>query len=206
MSNVQDKPSSAHITPLSVDDLSEVQDIIDAGQKASGYVSTSMRLMAHKPDILRAFSVLFSTVVRTPSDITQETKWLVAHAVSTAAGCRYCQAHTASNGSKSGLSIDKVEALLRFEDSPVFNDSERAVVAFGLAAGGNPSSVVRRHFDDLREHFNEAQIIELVAVISMFGWLNRWNDTLASDLEDAPLAFASEHLGERGWDVGKHRT
>jgi len=41
-------------------------------------------------------------------------------------------------------------------------------------------------------------------VISLFGWLNRWNDTMASDLEPAPLAFAGAHLVARGWSAGKH--
>jgi hypothetical protein len=43
-----------------------------------------------------------------------------------------------------------------------------------------------------------------VAVISLFGWLNRWNDTMATELEDEPLAFASQHLTANGWSAGKH--
>jgi hypothetical protein len=56
----------------------------------------------------------------------------------------------------------------------------------------------------LAPHFDEDQIVELVAVISLFGWLNRWNDTMATDLEDEPLAFGTDHLAARGWDPGKH--
>ncbi|MDZ7727690.1 MAG: hypothetical protein U5Q44_05530 [Dehalococcoidia bacterium] len=43
-----------------------------------------------------------------------------------------------------------------------------------------------------------------MGVISLFGWLNRWNDTMATDLEEEPLAFAQEHLGGAGWAAGKH--
>lgn len=199
-----DTKSAAHVTPLPLDALAEVQDIIDVAQKASGYVPTSMRILAHKPKILRAFGGLIGEIMRTETELPREVKWLTAHAVSTAAGCVYCQAHTAANGHKSGLATEKVEALMIYRTSPLFSDVERAVIEFGLAAGEVPNAVTREHFNALREHFTEGQIVEMVSVISLFGWLNRWNDTFASDLEDAPRAFAAAHLSDRGWAVGKH--
>ena len=195
---------SAHIEPLAMDALGEVEDIIAVARQASGYVPTSMRIMAHKPEILRAFGGLIGAIMRTETELPMETKWLTAHAVSTAAGCVYCQAHTAANGGKKGLATEKVQALLNYRDSALFSDAERAVIEFGLAAGEVPNATTRAHFDALRKHFTQGQIVEMVSVISLFGWLNRWNDTFASDLEDAPRAFASKNLAGRGWDVGKH--
>lgn len=195
---------SAHIEPLGLDELAEVEDIIAIARQASGYIPTSMRIMAHKPDILRAFGGLIGAIMRTETELPMATKWLTAHAVSTSAGCVYCQAHTAANGSKKGLSADKVQDLLNYRASPLFDDSERGVIEFGLAAGEVPNATNRSHFDALREHFTQGQIVEMVSVISLFGWLNRWNDTFASDLEDAPRAFATEKLADRGWEVGKH--
>jgi uncharacterized peroxidase-related enzyme len=195
---------SAHIEPVAMDALSEVEDIISIARQASGYVPTSMRIMAHKPDILRAFGGLIGAIMRTETELPMETKWLAAHAVSTAAGCIYCQAHTAANGSKKGLATEKVQDLLNYHASPIFCDAERAVIEFGLAAGEVPNATTRAHFDALREHFTQGQIVEMVSVISLFGWLNRWNDTFASDLEDAPKAFAAKNLGNRGWTAGKH--
>lgn len=195
---------TAHIEPLGLDELAEVEDIISIARQTSGYVPTSMRIMAHKPDILRAFGGLIGAIMRTETELPMETKWLTAHAVSTSAGCVYCQAHTAANGEKKGLSADKVQDLLNYRASPLFDDSERGVIEFGLAAGEVPNATNRSHFDGLREHFTEGQIVEMVSVIALFGWLNRWNDTFASDLEDAPRAFATENLADRGWEVGKH--
>jgi hypothetical protein len=43
------------------------------------------------------------------------------------------------------------------------------------------------------------------AVCSLFGYLNRWNDTMATTLEDVPLATAERVLAGQGWEVGKHR-
>ena len=196
--------SAAHVEPLPLEALGEVADIIELSREASGYVPTSMRIMAHKPEILRAFGGLIGVIMRTESELPAAMKSLTAHAVSTAAGCRYCQAHTAANGAKVGLTTEKIEALLMYRTSDLFNDMERAVIEFGLAAGEVPNAVTRAHFDALRAFFTEGQIVEMVSVISLFGWLNRWNDTFASDLEDAPRAFAATHLSDRGWTVGKH--
>ena len=195
---------TAHIVPLEDDELAEVQDIVDVARKFSGYVPTSFRIMARKPALLRTFHGLVTAVMRDPGEVPAELKWLVAHAVSASAGCRYCQAHTAANSVKAGLPVAKIETLMEYETSAVYSLPERAAVALALAAGRIPNAATREHFDALRAHFSESGIVEIVAVISLFGWLNRWNDTLASDLEAAPLDFGSVHLGPSGWSPGKH--
>ena len=53
-------------------------------------------------------------------------------------------------------------------------------------------------------HFSERQIVQIVAVISMFGFLNRWNDTMATRLETAPREFAAVALGASGRTAAKH--
>ncbi|SKA24899.1 uncharacterized peroxidase-related enzyme [Enhydrobacter aerosaccus] len=196
--------STAHIAPLEDAELVSVHDVIDLARKFSGYVPTSMRIMARKPALLRAFSALISAVMREPGEIPADLKWLIAHSVSASAGCRYCQAHTAANSAKAGLPVAKIEALMEYESSALYSAGERAVIALALAAGRVPNETTRAHFDTLRAHFSEGGIVEVVAVISLFGWLNRWNDTFASDLEQSPMEFAKAHLGASGWSPGKH--
>jgi uncharacterized peroxidase-related enzyme len=199
-----ERTGAARIAPLADAELAGVQDVVDLARRFSGYVPTSFRIMARKPALLRAFSGLVTVVMREPGEVPAELKWLVAHAVSASAGCRYCQAHTAANSAKAGLPVAKIEALMDYETSALYSPAERAVVALALAAGQVPNSTTRDHFNALRAHFTEGGIVEIVAVISLFGWLNRWNDTLASDLERAPLEFAGVHLGPSGWSPGKH--
>lgn len=195
---------TAHLAPLADDELAEVRDVVDLARKFSGYVPTSFRIMARKPVLLRAFSGLITVVMREPGEIPSELKWLIAHAVSASAGCRYCQAHTAANSAKAGLPAAKIEALMAYDTSALFSPAERGAIALALAAGRVPNESTRAHFDALRPHFSEVGIVEIVAVIALFGWLNRWNDTLASDLEQKPLEFAKAHLGASGWSPGKH--
>jgi len=50
----------------------------------------------------------------------------------------------------------------------------------------------------------EKQILELVAIVSLFGFLNRRNDFMGTVLEDGPAEFAKAHLSQSGWEIGKH--
>ena len=59
-------------------------------------------------------------------------------------------------------------------------------------------------FDSLRQYFDDAEIVEIVAAISLFGYLNRWNDTMATELEDVPKKVAERVIEPSGWTAGKH--
>ena len=60
------------------------------------------------------------------------------------------------------------------------------------------------HFAELKRHFDEGQIVELIATVALFGYLNRWNDTMATNLEDRPRRVAERAIGAVGWAPGKH--
>jgi len=61
-------------------------------------------------------------------------------------------------------------------------------------------------FAELRRHFSDEQCVDIVSVISLFGWCNRWNDTFANVLEIVPLKFARQNPEntEHGWNIGDH--
>jgi alkylhydroperoxidase family enzyme len=102
------------------------------------------------------------------------------------------------------MAADKQAAVWEFETSPVFSPAERAALRFARGAAMTPSQVTDAEFADLRMHFDDAQILELSGVIGLFGFLNRWNASLATPLEDEPLRHARETLSDRGWQAGKH--
>ena len=126
-------------------------------------------------------------------------------AVSTAAGDPYCAAHNAENAAHlGGVPTAKVEALSQFRASPLFTPAERAALELATAAGACPPCVTDAHFSELRKHYSEDAATEIVAVLALLGWLNRWNVTLATRLEDEALAFAMKHLAPSGWTPGIH--
>lgn len=95
-------------------------------------------------------------------------------------------------------------SMLTMAHLPHFSDAEREALALAFAAGKVPNESDQQHFAALREHFSEQQIIQLVAVIALFGFLNRWNDTLATALESQPQDFAADNLAALQWTPGKH--
>jgi len=173
-------------------------------ERLAGYVPNSMRLMARRPELLQAFMQLTRAAYE-PGKVEPQLKSLVAFVTSTAAGCRYCQAHTGSTAEKLGVDPDKLRAAFEFDWDPRWTARERAALRLAAAAGSAPSDVRDEHFEELQRHFSEDEICELAGVIALFGFLNRWNDTLGTPLEPAPLRFAEQQLAPRGWSAGSHR-
>lgn len=169
-----------------------------------GFVPASLRLMAHRPDVLRAFLGLGAAVMAPSQTVPPGLKQMIAYVASLAAGCRYCQAHTAHQAHGQGVDAQKVADLWAFETSPLFSDSERAALRLAMLAAQSPNAVEDADAAAVLAEFGAEGLAEITAVIAFFGFLNRWNDTLATPLEDAPRAFAVADLGASGWVVGKH--
>lgn len=191
------------IPPRDRADMPELEPVFERVEAGMGFVPASMTTMAHWPELLAAFSGLGGTVLNS-GEVDPGLKQLIAFVVSNAAGCRYCQAHTSHNATRRGVSDEKLAAAFEFETSPLFTTAERAALRVAAHAGMVPNAVTPEHMAALRAEFSDRQAVEIVAVISLFGYLNRWNDTMATTLEAAPRAFASDHLGEHGWEVAKH--
>lgn len=190
---------------LSDDELSEYKEIIEPSIERLGFLPNSQRVMAHKPELLKAYGELGKAVMNeTEGSISVALKYMIANAASLAAGCMYCIAHTGGATAHKGTEEAKAAAIWEFETSDLFSEAERSALRFAQAAAAVPNLATDEDFADLRKHYTEYQIVEIVAVISMFGFLNRWNDTLATALEEEPIEFAEKNLTAAGWTQGKH--
>lgn len=190
-----------HIPTVDRETTPELEPILAMVEANMGFVPSSMLTMAHWPDLLPAFSGLATTIIG-GGELPTGLKQLIAFVVSNAAGCRYCQAHTSQNAAHNGVSEEKLKAVFEFESSELFDEAERAALRVALHAGMVPNQVDASHMSALRAHYSDKQCVEIVAVISLFGFLNRWNDTMATTLEDSPLEFAKQTLDN--WQPGKH--
>jgi len=213
----------SHLPPRDPAELPELAPIFGATSAAMGFVPNSMLTMAHIPQLPAAFMLLASTVFgadlkslidtlgeavppqgNAADNLAPDLVQLVALASSVAAGCRYCQAHTSHQAHKRGATDAKLSELLNYASSPLFSAPERTALDLAFAAGRVPNEAEPRHFQALAEHFSRRQITQLVAIISLFGFLNRWNDTMATTLEAEPHRFAEASLKALGWQRGKH--
>lgn len=163
----------------------------------------SIRTLAWRPPILEAAVGLWEAVMGAGT-VPRDLKWMVANLASKAAGCMYCSAHSVSGATRSGVEAAKTAALWHFEASPLFSAADRAALRMAMRAAQVPNAVTDDDFVELRRHFSSAQCAELLAVVAIYGFFNRWNDSLATPLEPEAAQHAHAQLGPSGWRPGRH--
>jgi len=196
----------SRLAPLSLDQLPpDLRAVMAEGEKKMGFRANDGLTMARLPAMLKALSQMAWSVYGPEGRTPLELRKLVAFITSTAAGCMYCRAHTAHGAFRAGVAPDKLAAAWDFETSPLFSASERAALRLAQGAGHAPVAVDDGHFAELRKHFDDDQIAELVGVIALFGFLNKWNAVIGTDVEDAPGGFVRDHLGD-GASAGRRSS
>ena len=160
--------------------------------------------MGHWPELRQKFNDLIQLVFPA-REVSGELKQLVFLMASVASGCRHCQSHGAFHLHAIGMSDEKIQAVWDFERSDLFSESEKAAMRLALSAGAAPNATEPENFVEMREHFSDIQIIEILAVIAVGGYLNRWNDTIATVTDQESIDFAERVLKPIGWDAGKHQ-
>jgi len=194
---------SPRLAPLPPDPALQVQ--FEASKKSLGFVPNSLLIMQRKPKMVQAWAQMSAAIWDAESKVDRGFKRLLAHVASRAAGCQYCMAHTVEGAIHFGVAEQKAAAVWDYQRSPLYTESERVALDVAVAAASVPNAVTDEMFVQMRKYWTEEQIVEIVGVIAVFGFLNRWNDTMGTPLEDAPLAAGEKYLARRGWTPGKHR-
>ena len=176
----------------------EFEELFKAVEGSMGYLPNAYLGMAKRPELLKSFSGLIMTIF-TQEGLNPGLRQLIALASSLSSGCKYCQAHTSHGAERSGIDHQKIAEILKYKDSALYSESEKAVLDLAFAAGATPNRSSKEHFIELKKHFSDELITDIVSVISIFGFLNRWNDTLGTKLEDVPKDFIEEKLMPLGW-------
>lgn len=192
------------LDPLQPDQLPpDLKAMFDAATGQMGFAPNDILVMAHWPELLRAIGPLVFTVWA-PGTVSMELKRLVGLVASVAGGCQYCVAHNAHGLELEGVSREKQDAVWEFETSELFTAAERAALRVARGGGQVPNGVTEDELGDLMAHFSSRQVAEIVAVISLFGFLNRWNATLRVPIEAEPQAAAEQNIARHGWHPGRH--
>jgi uncharacterized peroxidase-related enzyme len=196
----------AHVAPLPRDQVEELAPYFEPLEKRMGFLPNSLLTMARRPEMVKAFSGLSRAVYDPSPNVPLALKNMIAHVASASAGCQYCMAHTASNANRDDGLVEEaiIERLWNFESDPIFSDKERAALSFAAAAAAVPNAAEAHHFEELRRFYDDTEIVEILGVVAYFGFLNRWNDTMATDLESRPLEIGGKQLTGGGWTPGKH--
>ena len=193
------------VDPLPAGTDEDIRKLSLLFQETLGFTPNSVLTMQRRPAIARAFNELDRAVMENHGRVISSLKRLIGYVSSHAAGCRYCQAHTIRAAERYGAEDQKLENIWDYRNHPAFSEAERAALDFGLAAATLPNSVDEEIGKRLHEYWDDGEIVEILGVVSIFGFLNRWNDSMATTLEESAEKSAFKWLADASWEPGKHR-
>ena len=196
----------ALVKPLDENEIeTELCEFIQFFKGPLGVIPNSVRTMSRRPKVAKAFTELNMAVMECHGAVTPEFKRIIGYITSFVSGCRYCQAHTILGSQRFGADEDRLKDAWNYENSDHFTDAEKAALKYANAAASIPNAVDDEIAAELHKHWEDDDIVEITAVIALFGYLNRWNDSMGSALEDLPIDAGNKYLDKTDWEIGKHK-
>lgn len=156
------------------------------------------------PELSKAFQNLAELVMVSPNNLPKQLRGEIFTMASIAGGCQHCQAHGAYTLNLLGVDPARIRDIWTFEHSAQFSEPERAALRLARDGASVPNAVEPSHFAELRKHYSDRQIVEMLAVVSLAGWFNRWNNSIATVTDQESADWARDNLKAVGWDLGKH--
>jgi AhpD family alkylhydroperoxidase len=163
---------------------------------AQDFVANSLKAYAHQPRMGAAFLDLISAVFW-QGTIDPVLKLLIRALTSQANGCRYCATHQLGALRKLGCPPKKLAELWDFETSAEFSEAERVALRFTLKFSTSHQSLTDADFTELKEHWSEADVLEIMFTSGVMGLLNQVNDSLALPVDDEYLVLGPVALDRK---------
>lgn len=192
------------VNPLDPDHDSETKLLTEFFNETLGFCPNSVLTMQHRPEISKAFINLNKAVMANSGRVDSALKRMIAWVSSNATGCRYCQAHAILAAERFGADKEKLENIWEYRTNSAFSEAERVALDFSLAASQVPNTMSPKIRKALYKYWDEGEIVEMLGVISLFGFLNRWNDTMGTTIEEDAIKSGKRYLEKYGWEKGKH--
>jgi uncharacterized peroxidase-related enzyme len=193
------------VSPKNDPNDKDLNELVLFYNETLGFCPNSVKTMHFRPKIAYAFIELNKAVMENKGRVTSSFKRLIGYISSHAAGCRYCQAHTIRAAERYDANQAQMENIWSYRTHEAFSESERAALDFALAASQIPNGVDDAIAERMRAHWTEGEIVEILGVIALFGYLNRWNDSMGTEMEGPAVESGEQYLKQDGWTVGKHR-
>jgi alkylhydroperoxidase family enzyme len=156
------------------------------------------------PELTQRFQSLVELVMVSPGNLTRQFRSELFTMASIAGGCQHCQAHGAYTLHMMGVEPDRIRDIWTFEQSTEFSEAEKSALRLARDGALVPNMVEPEHFAKLRTHYSDRHIVEMLAVVSLAGWYNRWNNSIATVTDRESVEWAEANLKAVGWELGKH--
>ena len=183
-------------------DSEELNELIKFYNETLGFCPNSIKTMFIRPEIAYAFINLNKAVMENKGRVSSKLKRLIGFITSKISGCKYCQAHTIRAADRYGANEEQLSEVWSFKESDKFSDKEKIALEFAIASSSIPNLVDERISNELRGHWDDGEIVEILGVVSLFGFLNRWNDSMGTPIEEGALKSGKKFI--KNWNPSKH--
>ncbi len=150
----------------------EAKGVYDKFEKDTGKVPEWVKVMAHNPKVVKEFTELFKVVMK-EGYIEPLLRWKIAYTVSQTLKCRFCVDVTEKM--LVSLGADK-ETIRKVKEREGLEEKEKEVLEL-VKKVTETAQCDTGLFKKLKENFSEAELVEIVSIIGLFNYINRFNNT-----------------------------
>ncbi len=134
-----------------------------------------LQMFAHSPALLNAYARLEQATARLRR-LDKRLSDLAELKAATLLACEYCiDLGSQVARHRSGLTDEHLLALPRYRESELFTEVEKLVLDYATGMSRTPADVPEEMFARLRDHFDEAQLVELTYHIARETLRGRFN-------------------------------
>jgi len=164
----------ALIPSLEKDQVEEIaKEVYEKFEKETGKTPEWVKVMAHSPKILKEFTELFK-VIMDEGQIEPYLKWKIAYTISDMLRCPFCVNVTIKMLKKFGATEEMMEKIKQRKELP---EEEKEILELVKDVTADAHLDQPEIFERLKGKLTEAQIVEIVSVIGLFNYINRFNNT-----------------------------
>ena len=182
----------------------KLKKLIDFYNETLGFCPNSIKTMYLRPEIAYSFIELNKAVMNNKGNVTSELKRMIGFISSNVSGCNYCKAHTIRAAERYGASKKKIENIWEYKTSDLFTKKEKIALEFAYKSSITPNAVDDEIANQLRKYWKDGEIVEILGVISLFGFLNRWNDSMGTEIEKPAYESGKKLIPKKKWNPNKH--
>ncbi len=145
--------------------------------RETGDMLEPLEVYANIPGLLRGYASLEKATAKLHY-LNKRLKYLAELKAATLTNCEYCIDLGSAVARRSGLSDEQLLDLAAYHTSSHFSDLEKLVLDYSVAMSQTPVAVTDALFEQLRQHFNEVQLVELTHIIALENHRGRFNLSL----------------------------
>ncbi len=150
-----------------------VKKIYEGYEEKGEKVPEWVKVMAHRPEILKEFFELLK-VVMGKGEVVSKLKWKIAYAVSEANKCPFCVDVTTAMLKKLGATDKEIDEVKNLKN---LTEKEKEILTLVKEITEKANICTPELFEKMKKDFREPEIVEIVSIICLFNYINRFNNT-----------------------------